>query len=237
MLASRTYKCKDVEMLMASKTILKSFGTNLSDLSMVRSNWTPEYASTLDTEVDAAIDNYLGLDKKKDQRNATASLIAIQEPALRNLGFIKTQIEVDFPKQSKEIIKSLGYNKYLLDARKGNQEALTQLLYAFAKGMDGALTAKIVAKGTNPALIEAIIGYGSQLSNANVVQESLKETSKLVSEEAVVVFNKIYSDIIGICKIASSYYAYNALLKEQFTFSRVVDNMSVAPKTNDESSD
>ncbi|MCY1722394.1 hypothetical protein OU798_18740 [Prolixibacteraceae bacterium Z1-6] len=234
MTTPRTFKCKDVEMLMASKTILKSFSTNLTDLSMVRTNWTPEYASALEEEVDAAIDTYLGLDKKKQLRSATAILMAIQEPALHDLSFLKTQIEVDFGNDAKEIVKTLGYNTYLKDARKGDQEALTQLLYAFAKGMTDTLKAEIVAKGTNPALIERIVGYGSQLSQANVNQESLKETSKMVAEEAVEVFNRIYKEIIGICKIAANYYNNDPLRKGQFTFKKVIENMSVTPKTDAE---
>ncbi len=84
----------------------------------------------------------------------------------------------------------------------------------------------LLEKGTNPVLIDRIIGYADQLKDANVTQETLKETTKEVSDEAVGIFNEIYDEIIGICKIAVSYYQYDTLKKEQLTFSKVIANMN-----------
>lgn len=226
----RNYKVKDVEMLLASKTIVQTLSENLEDLSIARSNWTETYASELSTKVDDAIDNYLGLDKKKELREATSKLSSIQAPALRDLSFLKTQVEVDFGKQAKEIIKKVGYDKNLRGAQQGDQEALIQLLYSFKKGMNDTLRTQIVEKGTNPDLIDRITGYANQLKEANVTQETLKETTKEVSDEAVTIFNEIYDEIIGVCKIASNFYQYDTLKKEQFTFSKVVANMNATRK-------
>jgi hypothetical protein len=227
---TRTYKVKDVEMLLASKTITQTLGDNLADLSIARSNWSETYVSELSTKIDDAIENYLGLDKKKELRDATGKLATIQVPALRDLSFLKTQLEVDFGNEAKEIKKKLGYDKNLRNVQKGDQEALIQLLYTFKKGMTGDLKTSIVNKGTNVALIDRIIGYADQLKEANVTQETLKETSKEVSGEAVNIFNGIYDEIIGICKIAANYYQYDELKKDQFTFSKVVANMNATRK-------
>jgi len=227
----RAYKSKDVEMLLAAKTIAQSLKENLTDLSVVRSNWTKDYAAALATKIDNAIDHYLGIDKKKELRDATSKLAAIQTPALRDLSFMKTQLKVDFGKQEKEIAKKLGYDKTLRrKVQNGSQEALIQLLYAFKKGMTDDLKKQIVKKGTNPALINRIIGYADQLKEANVTQESLKETTKIISAEAIKAFNDIYEEMIGICKIASNFYRYDALKKEQFTFRKVMNNMNAHRK-------
>ena len=85
---------------------------------------------------------------------------------------------------------------------------------------------KIAEKGTNPALIDRTIEYAGSLTNANVTQESLMVTTKEVSEEAIKVFNDLYAEIVGICKIAASYYKYEPLKKEQFTFNKVVAKMN-----------
>jgi hypothetical protein len=217
-------------MLLASKTITQTLGDNLADLSIARSNWSETYVSELSTKIDDAIENYLGLDKKKELRDATGKLATIQVPALRDLSFLKTQLEVDFGNEAKEIKKKLGYDKNLRNVQKGDQEALIQLLYTFKKGMTGDLKTSIVNKGTNVALIDRIIGYADQLKEANVTQETLKETSKEVSGEAVNIFNGIYDEIIGICKIAANYYQYDELKKDQFTFSKVVANMNATRK-------
>jgi len=230
----RSYNFKDVDMLLASKTVVQNLSDNLSDLSLARSNWTESYVGELTTKIDDAIENYLGLDKKKELREATLNLASIQAPAMRDLSFIKTQIEVDFGKNAKAIIKKLGLDKHLRNTQKGDQEALIQLLYAFKKGMTDQLKNEIVSKGTNPELIDRIIGYANQLKLANVSQETLKETTKTVSEEAVKIFNEIYDEVIGICKIASNYYQYEPLKKRQFTFSKLVSNMNAAKRITEE---
>lgn len=152
---------------------------------------------------------------------------------MRDLSFIKTQVDVDFGKEAKEILKNLGFDRHLRDVQKGDQEALIQLLYSFNKGLTDELKTQITEKGTNPALIDRIIAYADQLKEANVSQESLKETTKVISEEAVLVFNSIYEEIVGICKIASSFYQYEPLKKEQFTFSKVIANMNAARKISE----
>lgn len=231
MTQARTYNYKDSEMLMACKIVATTLNTQLSDLSIVRSNWTPEYVIELQGNIDNAIDQFLGLDKKKALRDATAILSAIQGPAMRELQFLKTQIKVDFSSDANEILKTLGYTKYLKAARTGDQEAQIQLLFAFKKGMDNKLKKAIAANGTNPALINRIINYATQLSEANTEQESLKGSTKSLSETAITTLNQIYTEIIGICKIASAYYMYDEILKAQFTFSRVIANMNAAGKT------
>lgn len=237
MTPTRMYSYKDSDMLMASKVIATSLTNQLPELSMVRSNWTSEYAEELNTRIDNAIEQFLGLDKQKALRDATAALTEIQVPALRGLQFLKTQIEVDFGNKAKKIIRNLGYNKHLKAARDGDQEALIQLLFAFKKGMTEQLKADIVAKGTNPALIDSIIGYATQLSEANIAQESMKAASKTLSGTALAALNEIYSEVIGICKIASSFYMQDEMLKAQFTFSRVVAAMNAAGKKPQEAVD
>ena len=150
---NRTYNCKDVDMLLASKTIIESLRSNLSELSLVRSNWTEEYVKSTATKIDNTIETYLGLDTKKELRNASANLSAIQTPAIRDLSFLKKQLEVDFAAEKpklKEMIKNLGFEKNFRKVQNSDQEGLIELLYAFKKGMTEELKTEIVAKGTNP---------------------------------------------------------------------------------------
>ncbi len=226
-MTQRIYSFKDTDMLMACKTIIRSMSANQSDLSMVRTNWDETYITDLDGRIDSTITDFLGLDKKKELRDATENLKNILEPALKNLSFFKTQIEVDFGKRAKEILKSLGFTKPL----KGlDQESLIQLLNAFNKGMTNNLKNEIVAKGTNPVLIETILGHSANLQQANLEQEGLKSSTQEVSEEAVSIFNNIYAEVIGICKIASKMYQDDPIKKDQFTFSKVIQRMGSGVK-------
>ena len=224
-MSQRNYPNKDVVMLMAAKTILQSMLANLSDLSAVRTNWTEAYVTALILKIDTAIENFLGLDKKQGQREATALLKQIVVPALRDLALIKTQIEVDFDIDSVEILKTLGINKSL---HKLDQEGLIEALYAFNKGMTIQLKNSITQSGTNPLLIEHIIGYATQLQEANLSQEGMKSASQNISQEALDSFNAIYDEVIGIGKIASKYYQDDKLKKDQFTYSKVVKKMGIA---------
>ncbi|MCT4601722.1 MAG: hypothetical protein N4A59_02305, partial [Marinifilum sp.] len=181
-------------------------------------------------------EQYLGLDKRKALRDATATIGTIQESAQREASFLKTQIEVDFPETKSKILKDLGYKANFRKVQFGDQEALIQLLFGIKKGMTDELKTAIVEKGTNPVLIEKIVGYASQLNDANAAQESLKETSPDVSKEAVQAFNDIYDEVIGICKIAASFYKDNPVKKKQFTFSKIISAMNAGHKPQKEES-
>jgi hypothetical protein len=217
-------------MLLAAKTVLQSMMANLGDLSLARSNWNEAFVTGFIQRIDDAIENYLGLNKTQGLTEATGALTQIITPALRNLGLLKTQIQVDFSAKAEAILKQLGLNK---DIHKLNQEQLIEMLQAFKKGLTDQLKADISAKGTNPVLIDSIVGYAAQLQEANLSQEGLKSSTKEISQEAVDAFNAIYDEVIGICKIASKIYKDEPLKKEQFTFSKVVKKMG-APKSKDE---
>jgi hypothetical protein len=229
----RNYSCKDVDMLMTSKTIAESFNANISELSAVRTDWTEQYATGLVTRIDTTISGFLGIDAKKDLRNATVMLSAIQAPARRDVSFFKTQIDDDFkndtPKRD-EILKTLGFTRHLRGVQKGNQESLIQLLYAFKTNMTDTLRQEISAKGMTPSLIDNITGYADTFKKANITQETFKSSTKEITKEATDSFNAIYDEIIGICKKVSNYYQYEPLKKEQFTFSKVLDNLGAAKK-------
>ena len=227
----RNYSYKDVVMLMAAKTILQSMQACLSGLSKVRTNWTDTYVTELILKIDSAIETFLGLDKKQALRDATEQLTQIKTPALRDLGFVKTQIETDFGKDANEILKKLGLTK---DIHKLNQEGLIELLNSFKKGMTDTLKTEITQKGTNPVLIDTIIGYASQLQKANLDQESQKTSTLEISQEAVDTFNSIYNEVVGICKIASKFYQDDRLKKDQFTFGKVVKKMGTTIKKEDD---
>lgn len=236
MAKNRNYSCKDVDMLMASKTIAESFKSNISELSTTRTDWTEQYAIGLITKIDNAIETHLGIDAKKDLRNATTALVSIQVPAKRDVSYFKTQIDEDFKKETSkrdEILKTLGFAKHLRGVQKSSQESLIQLLYQFKTNMTETLRQEITAKGINVTLIDNIIGYTDTFKQANVVQETFKGSTKEITQEITDVFNAIYDEIIGICKKTSNYYQYEPLKKEQFTFAKALSNLGAAAKVAD----
>ena len=234
MAKNRNYSYKDVDMLTATKIVAENFKSNIGELSGVRSDWTEQYATDLVVRIGQTIETHLGIDTKKDLRDATSGLSSIQVVAKRDLSFFKTQIDDDFKAQAAtrdEILNTLGFSKHLRNVQKGNQEALVQLLYAFKKNMTDQLRDQITDKGLSATLIDNIIGYASNFNDANTSQEGLKLSTKEISKEVADVFNSIYDEIIGICKKVSNYYQFDAVKKEQFTFSKVISNLGSARKS------
>ena len=228
---TRNYSYKDVVMLMTSKVIAGNFLTNITELSAVRNDWTERYATGLITRIDGAIETQLGIDPKKELRSATSELSAIQVTAKRDLSFFKTQVSEDFktePTVRNEILTLLGFTQFLRGVQKGNQQSLIQLLYTFKNNMTETLRTQVISKGMSATLIDNIMGYAATFAGANVNQESLKLSTKEITEEARQIFNSIYDEIIGICKKASAFYQYNPVKKEQFTFSKVAKNLGLA---------
>jgi len=223
----KSFNFRNSEMLLAAKTVSESFVENIDELSQFRTNWTRDYAEKLRQRIDYGIDNYIEMDPRKQLRDATAHLISIQVPALKDLSAIMVQIKVDFPDEADKILRELGFSTNYSKATKHNsQEELIQLLKGFQKGMTQKLRKKIESKGVNPALIDRLIGFADSLMVANTRQEFLKESSKKVSEEATIYMNEIYNEVIGICKIAKGVFDNDPILRNQFTFSKVVRNMN-----------
>lgn len=229
----RNYTCKDVDMLVASKTIAESFRNNIGELSATRTTWTAQYANELVGRIDAAISGSLGIDAKKDLRGATATLTSVEIPAKRDVAYFKLQVAEDFkkdPTRKDEILNTLGFTAYQRSGNNPGQTALIRLLYDFKTNMTDALRQEITAKGMSPSLIDNILGYADNYSQANTLQETLKGSTKNITKDVINTFNAIYSEIIAICKIASSYYRNEPVKKEQFSFNKTLAKMGTGRK-------
>lgn len=225
---TRNYHCKDVEMLIASRTIAMSFKAHISELSVTRPAWTAAYADDLAARIDSVISSNLGTDARKGLRGATASLMALEIPAKKDLSFFKLQVSEDFSKdlaRRDEILRLLGFSDLPIKISLASQEELVQLLFEFKTNMTEALRGEIIGKGISPVLIDNILGYAENFAKANVAQESAKGSAKLITGDMVDAFNAIHGEIMGICKIASAYYSLEPDKKEFFSFSRVLANM------------
>jgi hypothetical protein len=227
----KSYRFRNAEMLLAAKTVSRSFSENIDLLSSMRNDWTREYAADLENRIDDALDRYLDIDKKKDLREATYYLASIALPARRDLTSFKTQVEVDFKNEASHILTSLGFRNYYLQVKRRNsQEGLIANLVSFGNGMTKELEEKITSRGIKKELVERIVTYSKNLKDANTIQEVLKQSTKHITKEAQEAFNGIFNEIMGICKIAQGGYEFDPIIREQFNFSKVVRNMTSAGK-------
>lgn len=233
MLTQRTYSYKDVTMLVACQTIVENFKAHKEEIIAVRSVWADPFISTFETRISKAITNYLGVDPRQELKSATLVVNQLQDAALKDLSFLKIQIEADFTVDKvrlASLLDGLGFYSYWVAARGKNQQALIQLLYQYRNGLTKAVKTELVTKGINEALLNRISSYADTLRKANVTQETLKGSSREITEAGTVEFNAIYEQAMVICKICSKIFADNPQVKDQFVFSKITKSMAPGRK-------
>jgi hypothetical protein len=229
----RSYKSKDVEMLVTASTIVETAIANKVFLQAKRITWADPFFDNLKTTIETATQNYLGIDSAKELRQSTAALTAIQTQAIKTLAEAKVQLTEDFkgnkPRRD-EILKQLGFTLYHKAAQKGDQEALINLLYQFKTNLTKPLNIEIVAAGTASETLSTITGYADALKQADVTQETFKGSKKTITAAAIKEFNSIYDQVISIAKIAGKFYKDKADMKDQFSYTKVSKALNVAKK-------
>lgn len=230
---TRKYTGKDVDMLVACSTIIENAIANKTFLQTKRSNWTDDFFTNLQNNINNALEQHLGIDSAKNLRGATQTLLSIQKQALKDLAEVKVQIAEDFKKEpikQNEILTQLGFTTYLKEAQKGDQEALVQLLYKFKTNLTDNLKNEIVSKGTAESILTQTTTYADTLKNADITQETFKGTRKEITETAIKAFNEIYDDVISIAKIASNFYKEEPVKKDLFSFTKINKTLSAQRK-------
>ena len=230
---TRNYVGKDVEMLLVAAVIIQHAISSKTFLISKRSTWADPFFDNLKETIENAFSNILGIDNGKDLREATKTLLAIQKNALSDLVDLKVQLSVDFkdkPEYLKSILQDLGFSTFYFAAKqKRDQEALIQLLYKFEKNLTSTLKLDIINVGISPNLLDNIVGYAQTLRNANVTQETAKDLRKDISEDKVAELKDIYSTIIGVARIASTFFENQPLERAKFSYSANLKQLNAKP--------
>jgi plasmid maintenance system antidote protein VapI len=230
----RIYRVKDIEMVLALKRIIQNMRNNQKELVKIRRDITPEFLDKLEGEVDEVIEKYLGLDKNYQLRKATKKLGSLYEQVMGDVGLLKTALEVDFPGETEELKKRLGFSAYYTLADNGDQEGLQQLLLAVRKGMTEELKERFIETGYADEWIEQLMGYPERIESANLKQESMKDSKQYLTHEAIEEMNRLYSKVMGFAKLFRRYYKFDPMKRDQFIFSRVVRQMNMSQAKSDE---
>ena len=92
--------------------------------------------------------------------------------------------------------------------------------------MTETLKTRITATGISPKILDRIIARADKLYEANIRQEGAKVTARAMNNETIDFCNELYKEVIGICKIAYSFYSKEPEKRSQFSFSRIIKNMN-----------
>ena len=229
----RKFKVKAVDFIIAADTIIDSAIANQTFLETKRANWTMPFFQAIKLQIDDATQSYLGMDSARELRLATQQVYTIQGNALTELAELKVQIEEDFkdnPIQKKEILNTLGFTAHIFNARKGDQEALIDLLFQFKTNLSSELNDTLVEKGIAQVSIEKVIDFADQLRVADVRQEGKKATRKELTTEAITELNTIYEKIISICRISAKFFKGDQAKSDQFSFAKVAKTINYHSK-------
>jgi hypothetical protein len=224
----RLYNHKDVDMLTAAHVMTQNFMNKIHELSSLMTCWTKEMALKLREKIDYGFKHYLGMNTQDPLYDASLEVNNIRMKAMKDLADLRNLIKNRFNHQSDRLLNTLGYQKYFQTARGKNQEALIFLLTTFKEQVEGGIKENLVSQGVNPKLIDRIIAYRDPLYEANIQQESLKLTTPVRTNERIKYFNEIYSEVMGISKIAYRYYYHDPATRELFSFSRIVRNLNAS---------
>ncbi|UPT69295.1 MAG: hypothetical protein M0D53_08645 [Flavobacterium sp. JAD_PAG50586_2] len=234
----RHYNTKDVDMIITASVIIEAAIANKALLQAKRSTWADPFFENIKNRIDAATQDYLGVDNAKDLRLSTQIVLSMQNAALNDLSQVKVQIEQDYknnPARKTEILTQLGFIPYYKGAQKKDQEALINLLYQFKVNLIPVLKTEIVNKGIAIETLDSIAAYADTLKEADIIQEGTKGTRRELTATAITEFNEIYDAITSIAIISAKLLKDNPALKQQFSYNKVSKTINAGkpyPDTN-----
>lgn len=213
--------------ILACQKIAKSFKENIYELSNIRREWDPEFASSLNIWINDIIEKYYsgGVDSISDTKFRDWHELMVA--GLQSLKILRATLKVDFRDDKpflKEVFKKLGYSDYFSDAKNGDHLSLYNFLTTFAENLDEATRKKIVARGAPESLFTKIIESARQIGEYKSCFESLESENEL-NNYAQKEVAEIYQTIQDICRIAVAYYQFDPAKRDEFNFYKTLVNL------------
>ena len=213
--------------ILACQKIAKSFKENIYELSIVRNEWDPEYATSLNVWIEDTIEKHYAenLDVLKDPRYGQWHEIMVA--ALQYLKLLRASMKVDF-KEDKEFLKEffqiMGYSEFFSDAKNGDHIKLYRFLKAFAENLNEETRQKVVAKGTMDSLFDKILMCANQVNEFQDCFVDLETDIELNNYGKREVAD-IYTTVQDICRIAIAYYQFDPAMRCKFNYYKVLVNL------------
>ena len=213
--------------ILACQQIAKTFKENIYELSILRKEWDPEFATSLMVWIDDTIDKHYAysLDALQDERYREWHDIMIE--GLQHLKVLRASMKVDFKNNKvflKEFFQNTGYTDYFSDAKNGDHISLFKFLKTFAANLNESLRQNISEKGTPDALFDKILVCAnriSQFEDCFIALEGDTDLDNYGKKEVA----KIYETIQDICRIAIAYYQFDPKMRCKFNYYKVMVNL------------
>ena len=213
--------------VLACQKIAKTFKENIYELSMVRNEWDPEYAISLNVWINDTIEKhyYDSLDTVEDSRYRKWHGIMVE--GLQHLKVLRASIKVDFKNDKvflNSFFKQVGYNEFFSDAKNGNHISLYKFLKTFAENLDEETRQRIVAEGTMDSLFNKVLvcaNKANEFKDCFLALEGDVNINNYGKKEVA----EIYSTIQDICRVAIAYYQFDPEMRCKFSYYKVLVNL------------
>lgn len=213
--------------ILACQKIAKTFKENIYELSRIRKDWDPGYATSINVWVNDTIDKYYQGSADSVDNKKFIEWHEIMVAGMQSLKVLRASIKVDF-KDNKQFLKSFfekhGYTEFFSDAKNGDHLSLHKFLCTFAKNLDNETRRRIVSKNTPDSVIQKILDCAQEITKFTKCFEALESDANLNSYGQKEV-SEIYTTIQDISRIAMAYYQFDPVRRDQFNFYKVLTNL------------
>ena len=213
--------------ILACQKIAKSFRENIFELSRVRDEWDPEFATSLNVWIEDTIEKHYQEHVEAWDQERYREWHEIMVAGLQSLKILRASMKVDFKSEKaylNDFFNKIGYDEYFSDAKNGDHLILYKFLIHFEKNIDDETRKKIVAKGTLDSIFDKILFAAKRIRDFKQCFEALESDAPLNTYGQKEV-EQIYSTIQDICRIAIAYYQFDPIKRDEFNFYKVLVNL------------
>lgn len=233
MTTQRSYPASDVDMLTAAMIIAQNGKENEEFLSAKRPAWASPFFDDLIARIEKTSTEILGIRSVHQLVEASIAMQALRKKVLADIAELKVQIQVDYAddKQQMELLlNKLGIGKTSPDY-KSSQQSLMETVEMLQTALTPEFVTQLQEKGIAAPAIEALITDSKEYARANVAQEQGKLTRSTLTAENVNELNDVYKTIIGIAKIARTFYKGQPQMQAKFSFNKILRNLAGSSKS------
>jgi hypothetical protein len=213
--------------ILACQKIAKTFKENIYELSRIRKDWDPGYATSINVWINDTIEKYYLGNMDSVNQSRFKEWHEIMVAGMQGLKVLRASIKVDF-KDNKPFLKDFfekhGYTEFFSDAKNGDHLSLCNFLTTFAKNLDEETRKKIVSKNTPERVINRILDCAKEMNKFVQRLEELQGDADLNTYGQKEVA-EIYTTIQDISRIAMAYYQFDPVKRDQFNFYKILVNM------------
>jgi hypothetical protein len=213
--------------ILACQQIAKTFRENIYELSRIRKDWDPGYATSVNVWINDTIEKYYPDKKNVIDHEKFEEWHEVMIAGMQSLKVIRASVKIDF-KSDKPFLKTFfdkhGYTEFFSDAKNGDHRSLCKFLKKFAENLTDETRKKITSKNTPDFLFDKIIDCSVKIEKFGECFESLESDAGLnvYGQKEV---SEIYTTIQDICRIAMAYYQFDPSKRDHFNFYKVLVNL------------